>query len=146
MKTRHMGAALSSLISIKKTNQIAISKQSGVSQPAINRLIQGARPTPETLNAITHAWENQSDNIALLMEHLRDEIHRAGHKDGSIKILPRQHSDWDEELINTLIGAARIDQDVRALLIDLANLINRSQALSIAADPPGTKYKGKNEK
>jgi transcriptional regulator with XRE-family HTH domain len=145
MKTRHLGAALSNLISIKKTNQIKVAEKSGVSQPAINRIIQGARPTPETLKLITNAWEKK-DGIALLIEHLRDEIERSGQLNDEINITPRDGDDYNT-LADTLISAARIDHDVRALLIDLANLINRSQTLSIAAETgPDYKTKSKGKK
>ncbi|MDD3276780.1 MAG: helix-turn-helix transcriptional regulator [Kiritimatiellales bacterium] len=146
-KIRHLGAALSNLISTKETNQTVLSQLSGISQPAINRLIQGTRPTVETLAALCHAWKDPSDGITLLIEHLRDEIERADYNHESISITPRDGSDKYDQLADTLITAARIDPDIRALLQDLATLITRSKldrnlkVLDTAADPEGESYK-----
>lgn len=148
-KIRHMGAALSNLISIKETNQSALALKAKISQPAINRLIQGTRPEVDTLAAICHVWddENPADGITLLIEHLRDEIERANYNHETINIAPRDGSDKYDKLVDTLITAARIDPDIRALLQDLATLITRSKldrqlkVLDTAADPEDQPYK-----
>lgn len=126
-KPRHLGTALANLISIKQISQSELSVQTKVSQPAINRLILGTRPEPGTLSAICQYWEIKSDGLSLLIEHLRDEIERANYKTESIHIEPRYDADNLTTLTETLISAARIDKDIRALLYDLGALITRSK-------------------
>jgi transcriptional regulator with XRE-family HTH domain len=123
MKTEFGQAIMTALGNEQKT-QTWLAAESGVTQSALNHLInRGYRPKRETLAPICQAF-NRPDGLDVLCGHLRDEIAAAGYRRSEI-ILTTRPADSDGELdraVDDLMAIAHQRRDVAQLLLDLAYL------------------------
>lgn len=106
-------------------NQSWLAEQTQVSQGTISRLISGViRPDVDTLRKLCTCWPDQQTNTRVLIEHLRDEVARAGIEAGRVFIRPSEAPDITEihALLDTI---ARYDTELlKHLLILVRDLVS----------------------
>ncbi len=144
--TSKLGAALYGLINAKADSQRQLAIRCGISQPQINNIIGGARPTPDTLKKLCSpaAWGGDpTPGIELLIDHLRDEAHRTG-RGNEVHVSPAcglAHNLTDllqqiERLVSIVPTACAPLTDIIGYMLEgVDHAENREQM--IAADPPG---------
>jgi transcriptional regulator with XRE-family HTH domain len=104
-----------------RCSQRELAELTGISQGTISRLAsEDRRIDASTLRALC---TNLPPPVGLevLIGHLRDEIQRAGRSQAELVIAPPGKPPTD--YISTLASAAADDEELRALLIDLAKMV-----------------------
>lgn len=94
-KRTNIGNAIGFYARKNSISQGKLAEISGLAQPTISTLISGhSRINIDSLKAICNCWPKPEMNLLILIEHLRDEIGRAGHDPNSdIEMRPvRPHS------------------------------------------------------
>ena len=144
--TTRLGQALLGLINARDDSQLQLAGRCGVSQPNINNIIKGGRPTPDTLKKLCSksAWiGDPMPGIELLINHLRDEAHRTG-RGNEVHVSPAcglAHNLTDllqqiERLVSIVPSACAPLTDIIGYMLEgVDHAENREQM--IAADPPG---------
>ena len=121
--------------------QPELARRAGMSHAGINRIENGnRRPDPATLRALAHCWHDRAESARILIEHLRDEITRAGMTRAGILM----HVDGDGDRAHADHAMSRIreaDPEAYAHLVelieDLWRLISAAPiARNIAAESP----------
>lgn len=80
MKKTYIGRVLGYEMQRAGLTQSALADHAAVPQSTISQIIgTDVRIAPLSLNALTHCWPTPEANGRVLIAHLRDEIHRAGH-------------------------------------------------------------------
>ena len=153
MKRSYVARVLDIELKREKITQAEFADRCQITQPSTWRILRGhIRLAVDTLQRITHCWEDEEVNLRMLVAHLRDEITRAGYdpeqtldirlSDGSPAISQR---DQDIEDIRERLG----NPDVAELVHNFAELLRRAdKAKNIppaarvwpghAADPPAS--------
>lgn len=159
MKKTYIGRVLVYEMQRNAWTQSALAERASIPQPTISQIIAtDVRIAPASLLALTHCWESAEANGRVLIAHLRDEIHRAGHDpENSVEIR------WPNGDRATTMAARSLaviqrhlaDPDVAALVHDIATLLKRAdkkakaapetnpeplEQPSLAADPHGPDY------
>ena len=149
MKQSEFGQALLGALAAEGQTQTWLSTASGITQPALNYLINRAvRPRRENLAPICQAFARE-DGLDVLCGHLRDEIAAAGYRRTEI-VLSTHPAETDGKLdraLDELRAIAGQRRDVAQLLFDLASLCEelpshhelaeQHQERLLAADPAG---------
>lgn len=151
-KTSHFGRALYVARRHHELTLDALAQRCGLSQPGINRIENYARrPDVDTLRALCGCWPDPITAARVLVEHLRDEVERAGHADGSITIHPTTGAAAEAAAVHALAlihdRSPEVAAHLDALLADLARLVASEPAaareIMRAAEPPAPEYAAK---
>jgi len=130
--TRLIGIAIEAALARHKWNRTTLAEKTNLTHPTISRLIAGRRPTADILEAVCHAWGNPKTEINILCEHLRDEIRRANRLTEEIMIAPTGANNAGQQDVakhlDIIRQEAKDNADVRHLIAELANMIERYQA------------------
>ena len=140
MKRSHFGSSILYHLNKHERSQSGLADTTGVTQSSLSRLIAGTqRPEISTLRALCTCWPDPQTNLRVLIEHLRDEMVRAGHSaEGEIDFRPLDHGqDKIDRTLATLTAAARTDADVAAILADLAHLVRRAHRATYPVSEEG---------
>jgi len=130
----HLAHTLLALRDRHSTTLSAIAASSGLDQGALSKLIgHGRRPDVATLRALCAAQPDARDGLALLLAHLRDEVDRAGRSQTEVRISGETTEPASD--IRLLEEQARHDEELRAILHDLAQLV-RAVRRKLSAIPP----------
>lgn len=127
MKRNYLMRALSVEMEHEQITQGALAFRCGITQTSVWRLTRGqARPTPETLKAITHCWCAPDANVRILVAHLRDEIATAGYDPESAVcfVLPDGSAAPGHKDLDTIRRYIH-DPDVADLISSIAELVER---------------------
>lgn len=88
-ETSHFGRAVYAARQDAGMTLCALADAARLSQTGINRIENYARrPDVDTLRALCGCWPDPITAARVLIAHLRDEVQRAGHADGSIEMHP----------------------------------------------------------
>ena len=161
MKRTYVGRVISIELEKAGIKQSELAKKCDMSQPSISAIISSdVRLAPTTMQVLTHCWPTPEANGRVLIAHLRDEIHRAGHDpENALDIRwPSGHrattmAERSMEVIRRHIA----DPEVAAFIHSIAVLLRRaekyeksastgttpppiSEQPSLAAEPHGTDY------
>lgn len=159
-KKTYLGQAIGFYLTKLGWTQGQLSEKAGLSQPTISQLISTpTRINTKSLKDICHCWPSPEINLLILIEHLRDEIERAGH-DAQTDIdmrpirphhLPRTQAEEDIAFLE-----AHLDNDgVSDTIHTVANLIRRAEGMeknthadrpAHAAESSGTYLSRKSQK
>lgn len=89
----YIGKAIAAAMDNEEKSQSAIATSAAscpgitITQSSVSRVLKGTRrPDEATLKALTHCWKNTENNLRILIGHLEDEVHRAGHPRGTIRM------------------------------------------------------------
>ena len=131
MKRTYLGGAILYHIGKHQLSQAVVAQRSGITQPSLSRLIsKGQRPEPDSLKGLCCCWPDEKTNLRVLIEHLRDEMVRAGHKgEGELQFRPLGPTKIGaEEDVALISQEVLLDSDLAALIHDLATLVRRAHA------------------
>lgn len=140
----HFGRAIEHAIMVNATTQARISIAAKLSQGALNHIIQAyRRPDADTLRALCNCWPDRITCARILIEHLRDEVERAGHADGTIHLsLAGDNREAAAQHALAIIHqrSREVAQHLDALIEDLARLVasdpeTASELLAAEPDP-----------
>lgn len=130
MKRTYIGRAIATEMELSDTRQAQIAEACNLSQASISAIISSpVRVAPESLRAITHCWPTPEANVRVLIAHLRDEIHRAGHDPENALDIKMRNGRPEKTAAARDLDVLRdhiSDADVAALIHDLAVLIKRA--------------------
>lgn len=110
--------------------QLALGEATGMRSSSLSEIIsKPKRPEASTLRALCTCWPDPESNLRVLIEHLRDEMVRAGHAgEGELEFRPTKPSKGSLERDLALLSeTAALDVDVAAIVGDLANLLRRAK-------------------
>jgi transcriptional regulator with XRE-family HTH domain len=129
MSTKHFGRAIAYYLSRYGINQYAMAERCGISQGALNRIINtGARPEPITQRALCTSWPDAETNVRITCERLRDELAICGHQPEEVEIAPRGASrDRAAKVTARLAEIAADEPDLLAILADLLSYVEYSR-------------------
>ena len=141
----HLGRSLLYHLSRHNMKQTELARRTSLPGSSVSELIsKGTRPEPASLRALCNCWPDGASNLRVLIEHLRDEMNRAGHAD-AVELRPAvsTRKDVDRD-IDMLARHAMLDADIAAIVRDLATLVRRAMEqpeeiiteAARAADPP----------
>lgn len=130
MKRSHFGESVLYHMRKHDLTQVGLATKAGVAQSSLSQLIsQPKRPEEPTLKALCTCWPGEETNIRVLIEHLRDEMVRAGHSaNGEVEF--RRCTPAQGELdaaLKVVADEAALSADVASLILDLALLLRRAQ-------------------
>jgi transcriptional regulator with XRE-family HTH domain len=129
MNRSNFGRAIYYHLTAKDLNQVDLAKLTGLSQASISRVIsRERRPDVPSLRALCNCWPDRESNLRVLIEHLRDEVRRAGH-DGEtdVEFRPRgRPASAVQADIAVVASHAEHDAVVAELVHDLATLLRRA--------------------
>jgi len=118
--------------------QLKLGEATGMRSSSLSEIIsKPKRPEATTLRALCNCWPDAESNLRILIEHLRDEMVRAGHAgEGELEFRPSKPSraDIDRDLA-LLCEEATLDVDVAAIVRDLATLVRRARTAGEAHQP-----------
>lgn len=138
----HFGRALQAARNSSGLTLEGLAELSGISHPAIHRIENYARrPDVETLRALVSSWPEAITRARILIEHLRDEVQRAGQPDGSITMHPSGTPSESAAVHNLALihmRAPSVAEHIDALLSAFAELVmdDPEAGAMIAAEPP----------
>lgn len=137
MKKTYVGRVIS--LELEKTGikQSELAKTCDMSQPSISAIISSdVRLAPATMQVLTHCWPTPEANGRVLIAHLRDEIHRAGHDPENAIEIRWPSGDRATTMASRSLAVIQrhlADPDVAALVHDLATLLRRADRKEKAA-------------
>jgi transcriptional regulator with XRE-family HTH domain len=140
MPTTHIGRAVRAAIAATGETQTAIAQRAGLHPSAVCRIISSSRrPDVSTLRAICSpaAWRSPARAVAVLVEHLRDEIERAGHPPAAVDMRPAAEAD---DAAATLARLRRLAPDIGARVDALLAAIWRSVSGDVSAAGGARKF------
>lgn len=122
-----------------KWTQSRLAEHTGINQATISYLISRDKRADDRIgNILTHCWPEQQDNIAVLIEGIRDMIKRWGHDpESSVDMsvagrpVPKTASERDIDVILRHLK----DDGVADLLHDLAVILGRADSSSDKQHP-----------
>ncbi len=157
MRKTYIGKVLTYEMQRAGLTQSALADHALVPQSTISQIMgNDVRIAPASLTALTHCWSTPEANGRVLIAHLRDEIHRAGHDPENaldIRWPDGQRATTMAERSMDVIRRHIADTDVAALIHSIAALLIRAEKRgkstqpnvpeqpSHAADPHGEEYK-----
>jgi transcriptional regulator with XRE-family HTH domain len=133
MHRTYLGNSLLYHLGKHEWTQAALAERAAVTQSSLSRLISARqRPETSTLRALCTCWPDPGSNLRVLIEHLRDEMVRGGHRgEGELEFRPHAPGAAALERDLALVcETASLDDDVAALLHDLAVLLRRAKSTS----------------
>jgi len=130
----HFGRALAFHLQAHAMTQKDLAARAGVRQSTIARMIAGnRRPDVASLEAIcsSPAWNDVRTELALLIEHLRDEITRSGRflREIDLRAIPdgrRGHKPDEllERACELICSEATAHKEFRSFVIHLASMVH----------------------
>ena len=130
MKKTYIGRVLTYEMQRTSWTQSALAERSEIPQSTISQIIStDVRIAPASLQALTHCWDNSDANGRVLIAHLRDEIHRAGHDAENAVEMRWPNGGRATTMAQRSLAVIQrhlADPDVAALVHDLATLLNRA--------------------
>jgi hypothetical protein len=162
MNRTYVGRVISIELEKAGIKQSELAKKCDMSQPSISAIISSdVRLAPTTMQVLMHCWPTPEANGRVLIAHLRDEIHRAGHDPENALDIRWPNGDRATTAAARSLDVIRrhlADPDVAALVHDIATLLKRAEKKEkgglekrlphpeqpgIAADPHGPDYRTK---
>ena len=151
MNRSYLGNSIMYHLGKHQWTQLSLANKINLAQSSLSQIMsRPKRPETTTLRALCNCWPDADSNLRVLIEHLRDEMVRAGHAaEGEIEFRPTLPAANKLEAAIALVAQeAAVDRDVGALIMDLAHLIRRAHHIEyplpdehkqIAADRPHKK-------
>lgn len=139
-KPRMLGRSIQLALERADQTQIQLARAAGITAGHLSHICAGARRAePPTLAALWQCsiWQDPADRARIMIGHLRDEMARAGwgqRRDIALYARPRPASARGavRAALHTLLDHAGAE-DVAALIIDLADVVQRGASADIYA-------------
>jgi transcriptional regulator with XRE-family HTH domain len=124
-----LGLKLGQLMIRNRITQKQLAEGSDISQTSIVKLrSKGMRPGPETLHKICNCSSiSADDQIELVIEHLRDEMHRAGKSQESVEIAVARIDSFTDAIqrdADRIADVARDRKDIAELLHGICRMVS----------------------
>jgi transcriptional regulator with XRE-family HTH domain len=146
MHRSHLSLAIAYERSTNRLTQESLAASLGIAQSTVAQYTSGRRsPDDEGLRRLCTLWPDARGGLRLLLAHLQDRIEiagRAGEVECHASESPAAAHDIESAMAIIRAEASRYE-DVRQLLLDLAALIRRADAMpssSLRVAEPGLEY------
>lgn len=140
MHQTHLGRAVRAALTEAGWSQAELASRADIDQSGVNRIMNSARrPEINTLRAICTCWTSRATNVRILIEHLRDEVERAGHEHGTVNMQSGQPADEAAHLLALIRDHdTNLHRHLCYLITSIWDMLaNRNGSLARAADGPG---------
>lgn len=138
MNLLHLPVQLARLLDVQAVSQRELARRCEISNGTINKILDGQRCQPETLNLIIAKLTNdESERYGLICAHLRDEVvrckgdpthvlirHVEGADVAALDLTPEMNS-----FIGTLARESEADKNVAAIIESLGDILIQRAAL-----------------
>jgi hypothetical protein len=143
MNLLHLPVQLARLLDVQAVSQRELARRCEISNGTINKILDGQRCQPETLNLIIAKLTNdESERYGLICAHLRDEVvrckgdpthvlirHVEGADAAALDLTPEMNA-----FIGTLARESEADKNVASIIESLGDILIQRTALRADAE------------